>query len=154
MVSWLTAGDTSVTRGGIIVLRGGACAVERAADPVCWMLDNGKASAALFQLVKIRRASDVRWGMSKAGFFVKTTRSSVVKTAQLARAERFPIRNRPSVTGKFRSSPVSFVKSSAVMQTTSSASKSFSAEVRSSRVSGLIRCISLPHTSLPATCKR
>jgi hypothetical protein len=48
MVSWLTAGDTSVTRGGIIVLRGGACAVERAADPVCWMLDNGRASAALF----------------------------------------------------------------------------------------------------------
>jgi hypothetical protein len=31
------------------------------------------ASAALFQLVKIRRASDVRWGMSRAGFFVKTT---------------------------------------------------------------------------------
>jgi len=31
MVSWLTAGDTAVTHGGIIVLRGGACAVERAA---------------------------------------------------------------------------------------------------------------------------
>src|ERR1700676_222430 len=48
MVSWLTAGDTSVTHGGIIVLRGGACAVERAAAPVCWMLDNGRASAAPF----------------------------------------------------------------------------------------------------------
>jgi hypothetical protein len=31
---WLTAGDTGVTRGGIIVLRGGACAVERAANPL------------------------------------------------------------------------------------------------------------------------
>jgi hypothetical protein len=38
---------------------------------------------------KEKRSMDqVRWGMSRAGFFVKTTRSRVVKTAQLARALR------------------------------------------------------------------
>src|ERR1700691_4532736 len=73
-------------------------------------------------------ASDVRWGKFGGGFLVNMTHASVVATVQLVRAERFPIMNRPSVAKSARLSPVSLLKSSAVMQTDASTGKFVNAD--------------------------
>jgi hypothetical protein len=55
--------------------------------------------------------------VGRAGFFVKTAAPFVVSILQFEDAARLPIMRRPSLQNVFISSPVSFLKSAAEMQT-------------------------------------
>ena len=80
-------------------------------------------------------------GEIRAGFLVNTARPPVVSIVQFVRAERLPIMSLPSLVRSDISSPVSFLKSSAVTYADCPAVRFISTAPRASTVSGVISCI-------------